>query len=586
MDKLGQVVRRNFIENYYRLLSVTHLTVNKVARPTAQKMATFIEEQVKTSPFISSPNPNPNTGISDFILKNIRDGILIGNDLALLPLNTLGNYLDESLVDVERRLQKEYGVNTNQWVFSLENLIILQKISQLADITLKEVSHINSFDTLKYLSAWSILQGLYMSSYEKQISSRRSELDFQRDSPKLFELRQIQEELLYFSTFAHGPYGKVLNTFYRDRPEILKLLRLTDFTQDFVSHTRIEEADVLHCFWDSTPYKPAFVIAREQFKRSIVLCMRGTRHWADAITDLDFHYLKFSIMKDPYNENFFIKYHFREDQEYLKQKLGEDTREINGGIIQPLTGKEEPIVTGYTHAGMFLSAIGAYHEVTHKLEEIFSKPEHQDFSFSITGHSLGGGMSTLMVLLYLVHPLKALKDNTMNGYSYGGASVLSEEFDKYMKPVMKSFILGDDIVPRLSYGSITDVCKIILAFDEINKKDPKTLDTVLKLNSDALLSNKDEMSNRFIEFYENFKRDHMTSRKLLPMGRVFHMQDVKAQPVRRNQSYYDFVLREISDKKYFDEMIFTTQVIKHHFPSLYEEGLVSSKVLFQNYLAK
>jgi len=91
----------------------------------------------------------------------------------------------------------------------------------------------------------------------------------------------------------------------------------------------------------------------------------------------------------------------------------------------------------------------------------------------ITGHSLGGGMSTLMVLLYLVHPLKALKENIthrLHGYSYGGASVLSAEFDKYMKPVMKSFILGDDVVPRLSYGSIQDVCKIILAFDEINVK--------------------------------------------------------------------------------------------------------------------
>ena len=106
-----------------------------------------------------------------------------------------------------------------------------------------------------------------------------------------------------------------------------------------------------------------------------------------------------------------------------------------------------------------------------KLEEEFSKPINSDFNLIVTGHSLGGGMSTLMVLLYLVHPLKAIKGNISKrlfGYSYGGASVLSTDFDKYMSGAMKSVILGYDIVPRLSYGSIMDICNVMLAFDEIN----------------------------------------------------------------------------------------------------------------------
>ena len=100
-----------------------------------------------------------------------------------------------------------------------------------------------------------------------------------------------------------------------------------------------------------------------------------------------------------------------------------------------------------------------------------SKPDHQDYNLVITGHSLGGGMSTLMVLLYLIHPLKAFKERTfekLNGYSFGGASVLSLDFDKYLKDIMKNVIFGYDIVPRLSYGSVRDICKIMLAFDEIN----------------------------------------------------------------------------------------------------------------------
>jgi len=80
-------------------------------------------------------------------------------------------------------------------------------------------------------------------------------------------------------------------------------------------------------------------------------------------------------------------------------------------------------------------------------------------------------MSTLMTLLYVIHPLKVFKERTyerLSGYSFGGASVLSLDFEKYMKDIMKNVVLGHDIVPRLSFGSIRDLCKIMLAFDEIN----------------------------------------------------------------------------------------------------------------------
>ena len=77
----------------------------------------------------------------------------------------------------------------------------------------------------------------------------------------------------------------------------------------------------------------------------------------------------------------------------------------------------------------------------------------------------------MMSLLYLVHPLKSMKgsvEQRVIGYSFGGASVLSADFDKRLKNVMKTVVFGYDYVPRLSYGSVNDICKVILAFDEIN----------------------------------------------------------------------------------------------------------------------
>jgi len=79
-------------------------------------------------------------------------------------------------------------------------------------------------------------------------------------------------------------------------------------------------------------------------------------------------------------------------------------------------------------------------------------------------------MATLMAFLYLVHPLKSIKGDMrkkMRAYSYGGASVLSKDVDMYLKDVVTSMVFGNDIVPRLSYGSVKDICKIILMFEQV-----------------------------------------------------------------------------------------------------------------------
>lgn len=86
--------------------------------------------------------------------------------------------------------------------------------------------------------------------------------------------------------------------------------------------------------------------------------------------------------------------------------------------------------------------------------------------------------------------------------------------------------------------------------------------------------------------YEQFKQIHMDSLKLLPVGRVFHIQDFKTEPVKRNEKSFDFVMREIDQKQFFDEITFSMNLVKHHFPHLYEECLLSDNMLYQRYLGK
>jgi len=119
---------------------------------------------------------------------------------------------------------------------------------------------------------------------------------------------------------------------------------------------------------------------------------------------------------------------------------------------------------------------------------------------------------------------------------------------------------------------------------DFEKADKESKTYVKNFKSEFLIYNFKGLNN--IGLYENFKFKHMDSLKLFPMGKVYHIQDYKTHPIRKGGDFYDFVLREIDEKEYFDEIIFSRQMVKHHFPSLYEESLSSTKVLYQNYLHK
>jgi len=72
----------------------------------------------------------------------------------------------------------------------------------------------------------------------------------------------------------------------------------------------------------------------------------------------------------------------------------------------------------------------------------------------------------------------------------------------------------------------------------------------------------------------------MDSLKLFPMGKVYHIQDYKSNPIKKRVGSFDFVFREISEKDYFNEIIFSTQMVKHHFSESYEECLLPKKALY------
>ena len=81
-----------------------------------------------------------------------------------------------------------------------------------------------------------------------------------------------------------------------------------------------------------------------------------------------------------------------------------------------------------------------------------------------------------------------------------------------------------------------------------------------------------------IEIYKIIKAELYNSVKLYQMGRTFFFEGIKKKPNDSNPK--EFTMREIKDKRLFEEIIFSRELVKHHFPHVYEQALLSSKIRY------
>jgi len=232
-----------------------------------------------------------------------------------------------------------------------------------------------------------------------------------------------------------------------------------------------------------------------------------------------------------------------------------------------------------------------FKEVTPILEKIFSKPENKDCNFVITGHSLGGGMTTLLAMLFLIHPPRGIENNIrsrLKAYGFGGAKVLSREFLPLFEGIIFNVVNQYDVVPRLDHGSIKDMVKVITSFHEIEKHEKGF---VKRLTAHEFTKDLNNMSHKekeslkcYLDLYDVFKSTEMTNFKLAPMGRTFVTEKCKEREdlVNSDSAKLDqgYKFTEILDPDYFDELILSKNLVKHHFPHLYEEGLFASNVSY------
>ncbi|KAI9491174.1 hypothetical protein BDB00DRAFT_510582 [Zychaea mexicana] len=224
----------------------------------------------------------------------------------------------------------------------------------------------------------------------------------------------------YFWKFSVASYGwKGLNFFGKGNGYFSDAMRDHSDALSIIEHLSIPKEDLLaYEFRMASAFRPSYYIALDRPTNSIVLCIRGTMSAFDAMTDLVCEY-----------------------------------EQWKGGLV---------------HKGMKSAATWFFRHVAPQLVAYCN--EHSTNALYIVGHSLGAATASILTIM-LVDFIDEFKgahcdEFTLKCFGYAPACGLSLDISERYQDYIQSIVFANDVVSKLSYGSMMDVKELVLASAE------------------------------------------------------------------------------------------------------------------------
>jgi hypothetical protein len=288
--------------------------------------------------------------------------------------------------------------------------------------------------------------------------------------------KQLLEELAHYCSFASAAYGWKGFAFCG---------RLHPFGGNYrvlARSTGIDRQDIVTANWHSKANRPAYYIARDTKRKTIVLSIRGSLSPRDILTDL--------ICSC---ENFFV----------------EDDVEI-GGIFDVASNATTPppLILGRAHKGM-VDAARSIAGMTGKIisDELDANP---DYALIIVGHSLGGGVAAIIAAMWHRRFL-----NRIRAIGYGSPCVFPMNITREFDSIIISIVGSGDPFARISLGHLADLTKLISKLCQ----DKGMRDEILKRTTGKI----DADDYTWCANLMIFLRKLCDSEKLLPPGKILQL---------------------------------------------------------------
>lgn len=289
-----------------------------------------------------------------------------------------------------------------------------------------------------------------------------------------------------------------------------------------MDYLQLEKEDLLICDLDLHQlFRPNFYVALDRRLSAVIISIRGTMSFRDTLTDLSFEYVSWK-----------------------------------GGLA---------------HSGMLVAARWFMEHVSKQL--VGFAQEYGMQRIILTGHSLGGATAALITIMLRDWFLEGdegwpvLADGTkvdIHCYSYGTPAVLSPDLAVKYDDLIDTFIVGEDIVPRLCYGTMLDLQMLLVYCAEVGKSSD-----FISANDGSPLFQKLETCRSAIQAGRG-----TPNMKLWIPGRVHHIMTIKAPNKRR------YTVVDTCGPERFLEMALRKNMFFDHLPSRYEQAFENAYVTY------
>lgn len=254
--------------------------------------------------------------------------------------------------------------------------------------------------------------------------------------------------------------------------------------------------------------QPSFFVCIDWYTQSIVLAIRGTMSALDTLTDLACEY-----------------------------------EEWHGG---------------YVHSGMKKAADWFLKNVFPQILHFAAINNLENIM--IVGHSLGAGTAAITTILFQEELEKRNSSIKVHCHSFAPPPIVSLSIAKKFDHLIDSYVYGNDLVPRLSYGAFLDFKTMLVCAAE---------------NGDVSCFFKTPTGDSFTKIITalNHCREKIKSRsdqlnpKLYLAGSIYHMYTL---PIPQNPKH---VVVERSNPLLFSELNVRPFMFIHHLPAKYEISL-------------
>ncbi|KAG1875384.1 hypothetical protein DFJ58DRAFT_872584 [Suillus subalutaceus] len=325
---------------------------------------------------------------------------------------------------------------------------------------------------------------------------------------------------------------------------------------------------------------PRFWVLTDHDRHQVVLVLRGTMSLNELAVDLTCDPVEFEPASSTSQEDAGDSISFPgSSRRFSRRRLS---------ILSTTSYDKQPKYQ--VHGGMLRMArvMGEIGKPVH-VAVMDALTRNSGYELILCGHSLGAGVAVLLAMMWadpatcLTVPSSGLPtDHSVSVYCIGPPCLTDAGLSRLASKMVTSFVCSDDIVSRLSLGSVRDIRNAALWLCDANERNGGTEGYSIITNRIKRWKAGDGSSDDLHWFLSMRKtlEANMQMADLFPPGRVlWAVRDCDLHPSHQSQqpnTHPDKTLRlfEVLDvEKVFSQIVFSRNMLRSHMPHRYDQVL-------------